>query len=145
MSCMDFDAIYRMEVTPTFVPAKDHLNCDPTFELEEMIIEAKPLHKKKKRLAKQGSKTGKDVKDINDPMQICLENINAEFKVYNRDRLKQEKDKIEKDPEVKEEQVENNTNSPIKVQRIEGESVNTLTNNENGEHTQNTKPASPEK
>lgn len=32
------------------------MNCDPTYELEEMIIEAKPLHKKKKRLAKQNSK-----------------------------------------------------------------------------------------
>ena len=39
---------------------KDHLNCDPTFELEEMIIESKPLHKKKKRLAKQNSKRDKD-------------------------------------------------------------------------------------
>ena len=29
------------------------LNCDPTYELEEMIIEAKPLHKKKKRLLRQ--------------------------------------------------------------------------------------------
>jgi serine/threonine kinase 32 len=34
---------------------KGHLNCDPTFELEEMIVESKPLHKKKKRLAKQRS------------------------------------------------------------------------------------------
>ena len=34
---------------------KDHLNCDPTYELEEMIIEPNPLHKKKKRLAKQNS------------------------------------------------------------------------------------------
>lgn len=34
---------------------KDHLNCDPTLELEEMIVETKPLHKKKKRLAKQRS------------------------------------------------------------------------------------------
>lgn len=40
---------------------KDHLNCDPTYELEEMIIEAKPLHKKKKRLAKQNSKKDKGV------------------------------------------------------------------------------------
>nr|CAD7412407.1 unnamed protein product [Timema poppensis] len=38
-----------------FFRQKDHLNCDPTFELEEMIIETKPLHKKKKRLAKQRS------------------------------------------------------------------------------------------
>jgi hypothetical protein len=35
-----------------------NLNCDPTYELEEMIIESKPLHKKKKRLAKQNSKRG---------------------------------------------------------------------------------------
>jgi hypothetical protein len=35
---------------------KGRLNCDPTFELEEMILESKPLHKKKKRLAKHRSK-----------------------------------------------------------------------------------------
>ncbi len=28
----------------------DVLNCDPTYELEEMIVETRPLHKKKKRL-----------------------------------------------------------------------------------------------
>ena len=32
------------------------MNCDPTYELEEMIIETKPLHKKKKRLKKLSSK-----------------------------------------------------------------------------------------
>lgn len=37
---------------------KGRLNCDPTFELEEMILESKPLHKKKKRLAKNKSKDG---------------------------------------------------------------------------------------
>lgn len=37
-------------------PQKGRLNCDPTFELEEMILESRPLHKKKKRLAKQRSK-----------------------------------------------------------------------------------------
>ena len=37
------------------------MNCDPTFELEEMIIEAKPLHKKKKRLAKKNSKDKENV------------------------------------------------------------------------------------
>ncbi|CAG2172043.1 unnamed protein product, partial [Oppiella nova] len=52
---LDFDAVLRREEVPTFVPPKDQLNCDPTFELEEMIIEANPLHKKKKRLQKQQS------------------------------------------------------------------------------------------
>lgn len=34
---------------------RGHLNCDPSLELEEMIMESKPLHKKKKRLMKQRS------------------------------------------------------------------------------------------
>ncbi|XP_075250350.1 serine/threonine-protein kinase 32A-like isoform X2 [Convolutriloba macropyga] len=37
-------------VRPTFVPSDKKLNCNPTFELEEMIMETEPLHKKKKRL-----------------------------------------------------------------------------------------------
>lgn len=40
------------------------MNCDPTFELEEMIVEARPLHKKKKRLAKQRSLRGSVSVDI---------------------------------------------------------------------------------
>lgn len=70
----DMDMVFQRMYKPDFVPPvkhhnnrscfitnltlmlqKDHLNCDPTFELEEMIIETKPLHKKKKRLAKQRS------------------------------------------------------------------------------------------
>lgn len=35
---------------------KGRLHCDPTFELEEMILESRPLHKKKKRLAKNKSR-----------------------------------------------------------------------------------------
>lgn len=53
MRKLDFDKVLKKQIKPPFVPPKDHLNCDPTFELEEMIIETKPLHKKKKRLAKQ--------------------------------------------------------------------------------------------
>ncbi|XP_014236308.1 serine/threonine-protein kinase 32A [Trichogramma pretiosum] len=52
---MDFEAVLKKRIKPAFTPPKDHLNCDPTFELEEMIVETKPLHKKKKRLAKQRS------------------------------------------------------------------------------------------
>ena len=53
MRDLDFDKVLNKQIKPRFTPPKDHLNCDPTFELEEMIIETKPLHKKKKRLAKQ--------------------------------------------------------------------------------------------
>lgn len=53
MRDVDYDKVLNKQIRPPFTPPKDHLNCDPTFELEEMIIETKPLHKKKKRLAKQ--------------------------------------------------------------------------------------------
>ena len=49
---------------------KDHLNCDPTFELEEMIIESKPLHKKKKRLAKRNSVKSKDGSQDGDKVKL---------------------------------------------------------------------------
>ncbi|KAM7320234.1 hypothetical protein ACRRTK_020677 [Alexandromys fortis] len=53
MSDMNWDAVLQKRLIPGFVPTKGRLNCDPTFELEEMILESKPLHKKKKRLAKK--------------------------------------------------------------------------------------------
>lgn len=41
---------------PSVPSQKGRLHCDPTFELEEMILESRPLHKKKKRLAKNKSR-----------------------------------------------------------------------------------------
>ena len=52
---IDFRTILKKKIRPPFRPPQDHLNCDPCLELEEMIVETKPLHKKKKRLAKQRS------------------------------------------------------------------------------------------
>lgn len=72
---MNFEQVLAKRITPQFRPPKDHLNCDPSLELEEMIVEAKPLHKKKKRLAKQRS-IQRDT-DI-EPTFI------KEFMVYNR-------------------------------------------------------------
>ncbi|XP_054766359.2 serine/threonine-protein kinase 32B-like [Lytechinus pictus] len=84
MADVDWDIVFSMAIRPSFVPPRDHLNCDPTFELEEMIIEAKPLHKKKKRLAKQSSRA-KDSKEIDEEMQGSLDTLSAEFRVYNRE------------------------------------------------------------
>lgn len=52
---IDFIKVTEKNIKPQFKPPEDHLNCDPCLELEEMIVESKPLHKKKKRLAKQRS------------------------------------------------------------------------------------------
>uniref|UniRef100_A0A667X843 Serine/threonine kinase 32A n=1 Tax=Myripristis murdjan TaxID=586833 RepID=A0A667X843_9TELE len=51
MSDVNWDAVLSKQLPPGFIPNRRRLNCDPTFELEEMILESKPLHKKKKRLA----------------------------------------------------------------------------------------------
>ncbi|XP_052228733.1 serine/threonine-protein kinase 32A-like [Dreissena polymorpha] len=84
---MDFSRVLQRQIKPAFVPSKDHLNCDPTYELEEMIIEANPLHKKKKRLAKQSSKRSDghaNSQEVIDSEKIAEEAF-SDFKAYNRE------------------------------------------------------------
>ncbi|XP_050399392.1 serine/threonine-protein kinase 32B [Patella vulgata] len=94
MADMDFEKIYNKEIKPAFVPSKDHLNCDPTYELEEMIIETKPLHKKKKRLAKQNSRRSGELMSQSseemDETQKHLMKLNDDFEAYNRERCHSE-------------------------------------------------------
>ncbi|XP_069352105.1 serine/threonine-protein kinase 32B isoform X2 [Eulemur rufifrons] len=88
---MNWDAVFEKTLMPGFVPNKGRLNCDPTFELEEMILESKPLHKKKKRLAKNRSKDGtKDSCPLNGHLQQCLETVRKEFIVFNREKLRRQ-------------------------------------------------------
>ncbi|XP_025064601.1 serine/threonine-protein kinase 32C isoform X1 [Alligator sinensis] len=56
LSSVIWDDVCEKKVEAGFVPNKGRLHCDPTFELEEMILESRPLHKKKKRLAKNKSR-----------------------------------------------------------------------------------------
>ncbi|XP_072784101.1 serine/threonine-protein kinase 32B isoform X3 [Taeniopygia guttata] len=90
---VNWDAVLGKAVTPGFVPNKGRLNCDPTFELEEMILESKPLHKKKKRLAKNKSKDGaKETCPLNVHLQQCLETVRKEFIIFNREKLRRQQD-----------------------------------------------------
>nr|XP_026648425.1 serine/threonine-protein kinase 32B isoform X2 [Zonotrichia albicollis] len=87
---VNWDAVLEKAVTPGFVPNKGRLNCDPTFELEEMILESKPLHKKKKRLAKNKSKDGaKETCPLNVHLQQCLETVRKEFIIFNRENVRE--------------------------------------------------------
>lgn len=72
---VDFKKVLEKKAKPNFKPPEDHLNCDPCLELEEMIVETRPLHKKKKRLAKQRS-----AQRDSDPETALIK----EFIVYNR-------------------------------------------------------------
>ncbi|ERE89829.1 serine/threonine-protein kinase 32B [Cricetulus griseus] len=88
MADMNWDAVFEKALMPGFVPNKGRLNCDPTFELEEMILESKPLHKKKKRLAKHRSRdSAKDSCPLNGHLQQCLETVRKEFIIFNREKL----------------------------------------------------------
>lgn len=104
MSELDFDMVLSKKIKPAFTPPKDHLNCDPTHELEEMIIEERPLHKKKKRLAKQRSLEVKSLtQDVlaaeKGPVQeyrklACIPeylNFNREWELERRERERKEK------------------------------------------------------
>lgn len=116
MRKLDFDKVLNKQIKPRFTPPKDHLNCDPTFELEEMIIETKPLHKKKKRLAKQRSlRVEYSVEDAGfaegagsslDTRRLAYI---PEYRVYNRER---EIERLER--ERKERQWEEELNTAMK-------------------------------
>ncbi|KAK2891416.1 hypothetical protein Q8A67_014059 [Cirrhinus molitorella] len=93
---VDWDAVLQKSVPPGFVPHKGRLNCDPTFELEEMILESRPLHKKKKRLAKSRDKRSTPLVDdvylsVSQPMhmQSSLDSLTEDFIAFNREKMKQ--------------------------------------------------------
>ncbi|GJQ83876.1 hypothetical protein Trydic_g6754 [Trypoxylus dichotomus] len=104
----DMDMVLQKKYKPPFCPPNDHLNCDPTFELEEMIVETKPLHKKKKRLAKQRSireiqgqlipfDSEANFPDHSYPHPSTL--LIPEFKTYNRCQELEKKEKERKEME----------------------------------------------
>ncbi|VFV27040.1 serine threonine-protein kinase [Lynx pardinus] len=78
---MNWDAVFEKALTPGFVPSKGRLNCDPTFELEEMILESRPLHKKKKRLAKNRSKDG--TKDSCPLVSWTFKRLGSHFMIFH--------------------------------------------------------------
>ncbi|TDH05080.1 hypothetical protein EPR50_G00139890 [Perca flavescens] len=90
MSDVNVDAVLSKQIPPGFIPNRRRLNCDPTFELEEMILESKPLHKKKKRLARKTKDQGSDGSPQNGQLQQRLDNVQRDFIVFNREKSKKE-------------------------------------------------------
>ncbi|TKS83076.1 Serine/threonine-protein kinase 32A [Collichthys lucidus] len=86
MSDVNWDAVLSKQLPPGFIPNRRRLNCDPTFELEEMILESKPLHKKKKRLARKSKDQGSDGSPQNGQLQQRLDNVQRDFIVFNREK-----------------------------------------------------------
>ncbi|NWS60722.1 ST32A kinase, partial [Chunga burmeisteri] len=84
LSDVNWDAVLQKRIMPEFIPTKGRLNCDPTFELEEMILESKPLHKKKKRLAKKDTSKSNSSQACH--LQKHLEMLQRDFIVFNREK-----------------------------------------------------------
>ncbi|KAG7320707.1 hypothetical protein KOW79_015122 [Hemibagrus wyckioides] len=87
LSHVNWDAVLSKDVPPGFIPNRRRLNCDPTFELEEMILESKPLHKKKKRLARKTRDQGSDGSPQNGHLQQRLDCVQRDFLIFNREKL----------------------------------------------------------
>lgn len=97
LSDINWDAVLQKKIIPEFTPTKGRLNCDPTFELEEMILESKPLHKKKKRLAKRVKDNEKNRAAMNGNLQQHLDTVERDFIVFNRERSKQDLSESQED------------------------------------------------
>lgn len=106
---INYQRILDKAITPPFKPKTDCLNCDPSLELEEMIVEAKPLHKKKKRLAKQRSAQRDSAESSN-----AESNFIKEFIVYNRSKELARKARELKEKEWNDELMELMANSEVK-------------------------------
>ncbi|KAJ4451024.1 hypothetical protein ANN_02460, partial [Periplaneta americana] len=109
---INLEAVLEKRVKPSFTPPHDHLNCDPTFELEEMIVETRPLHKKKKRLAKQRSLReiqGSPSADLDGSGELMTERYIQhlpQFRVYNRERELARREREQKETAWEEELLE---------------------------------------
>ncbi|NXQ26957.1 ST32A kinase, partial [Alaudala cheleensis] len=95
LSDVNWDAVLQKRITPEFIPMKGRLNCDPAFELEEMILESKPLHKKKKRLAKKEKDTSRSNSSQASHLQKHLEMLQRDFIVFNREKARPHHDTIQ--------------------------------------------------
>ncbi|XP_064377275.1 serine/threonine-protein kinase 32A isoform X1 [Dromaius novaehollandiae] len=95
LSDVNWDAVLQKRIMPEFIPTKGRLNCDPTFELEEMILESKPLHKKKKRLAKKEKDTSKSSSSQACHLQKHLEILQRDFIVFNREKVRHHHNEIQ--------------------------------------------------
>lgn len=111
---INFENVVKKAITPPFKPPTDHLNCDPSLELEEMIVEAKPLHKKKKRLAKQRSAQ----RDSAESSNAAESNFIKEFIVYNRCKELEKKAMELKEKEWQEELNSLMANSEVQQQNL---------------------------
>ncbi|KTF81556.1 hypothetical protein cypCar_00032200 [Cyprinus carpio] len=113
---VDWEAVLQKSVPPGFVPNKHCLNCDPTFELEEMILESRPLHKKKKRLAKSRNQPSNPLPTH---MQRSLDSLAEDFIAFNREKMKQQERLVSDEPAENKRCDGQNNNNMMRMMKME--------------------------
>lgn len=73
--------VLERKCAPVFTPRTDAMNCDPTYELEEHIIESSPIHSRKARARSAQDSIGR--RDVQAGGELA--HINETFNVYNRE------------------------------------------------------------
>eukprot|EP01134_Creolimax_fragrantissima_P002052 CFRG2052T1 len=101
--CGNFDDISNKTLIHEFIPDKHKINCDAMYELEEMILEENPLHKKKQRLKKNKNTSG-EIKPI--PGSVADEKLQlmTSYTVFNREKMNNRNSVLEDqqlDPEAR--------------------------------------------
>eukprot|EP00123_Amoebidium_parasiticum_P015583 comp23045_c1_seq1/m.36878 comp23045_c1_seq1/g.36878 ORF comp23045_c1_seq1/g.36878 comp23045_c1_seq1/m.36878 type:complete len:426 (-) comp23045_c1_seq1:188-1465(-) len=83
-----WEDVPKYGLKPEFVPDKDKVNCDAMYELEEMMLEENPLHKKKQRL-KHTSSTNMQNQPPPEPGSFADEKMKLDKKylVFNREKV----------------------------------------------------------
>ncbi|XP_066916550.1 serine/threonine-protein kinase 32C-like [Clytia hemisphaerica] len=89
LKCLDFTSVEKQLVAAKFTPSNDRLNCDPTYELEEIMIESRPLHKKKRRKRR---KSNTPIIPSDDPVVLSIQNLTNKFTSFQRGNFNSSED-----------------------------------------------------
>lgn len=73
MSRINMDNVLALKTVPGFVPRADSLNCDPTFELEERIVNSSTIYNTRRKSIKN-----------EENLQKSIDQFSAAFYCYNR-------------------------------------------------------------
>jgi len=76
MQRVNFEDVLARRSAPLFIPKGDKLNCDPTYELEERIVESSPLHRHHQKRHNH--------KSSNEETEELIKNMTNSFRPYNR-------------------------------------------------------------
>ncbi|XP_067935953.1 serine/threonine-protein kinase 32B-like [Watersipora subatra] len=82
---VSYQDVLSGNLKPDFFPSLKKLNVDPSYELEELIIESKPIHKKQSRLSKTASADGSTINSTQDANSEILALIAKEFEPFDHE------------------------------------------------------------